>query len=83
MTGPIPHVAGDCPACGHPVLILGEGGYITCSLIDCPDPEAVTKLLELPSGVLMALLNGGNENATDDRAGGLRAAAHRLFRRGR
>jgi Family of unknown function (DUF6085) len=42
----IPYVQGRCPACGHEVLILGEGGYVTCSLIDCPDPEAVTKMLE-------------------------------------
>jgi hypothetical protein len=39
-------VQGRCPACGHEVLILGEGGYVTCSLLDCPDPEAATKLLE-------------------------------------
>lgn len=42
----IPYVQGACPACGHEVLILGEGGYVTCSLMDCPDPEAPTKLLE-------------------------------------
>ncbi len=53
---PIPHVAGDCPACGHPVPILGDGGYVTCSLDDCPDPEAVTKILEQPRDVLMALI---------------------------
>jgi len=39
-------VAGDCPACGHPTLFLGEGGYVTCSLLGCPDPEAATRLLE-------------------------------------
>jgi hypothetical protein len=39
-------VQGQCPACGHEVLILGEGGYVTCSLMDCPDPEAATKMLE-------------------------------------
>jgi hypothetical protein len=44
-------VTGDCPACGHPTLFLGAGGYVTCSLIDCPDPEAATKLLE-GSGIM-------------------------------
>jgi hypothetical protein len=29
-----------CVACGHPTLILGNGGYITCSLEGCPDPAA-------------------------------------------
>jgi hypothetical protein len=37
---PIPMVNGlDCPACGHPTLILGEGGYVTCSLEGCPNPD--------------------------------------------
>lgn len=49
----IPYVQGRCPACGHEVLILGEGGYVTCSLIDCPDPEAVTKMLERKDGIVL------------------------------
>lgn len=53
----IPYVAGECPACGRSVLVLGDGGYVTCSLIDCPDPEAVTKILEQPRDVLMALID--------------------------
>lgn len=40
-------VQGRCPACGHEVLILGEGGYVTCSLLECPDPEAAHKLLTI------------------------------------
>lgn len=37
---PIPMVNGlDCPACGHPTLILGNGGYVTCSLEGCPNPD--------------------------------------------
>lgn len=40
-----PDVQGYCPmGCGE-TLLLGEGGYVTCSWIECPDPEAVTKLL--------------------------------------
>lgn len=37
---PIPMINGlDCPACGHPTLILGNGGYVTCSLEGCPNPD--------------------------------------------
>lgn len=37
---PLPTINGlDCPACGHPTLFLGEGGYITCGLEDCPNPD--------------------------------------------
>jgi len=38
-------VAGFCPACGHGVLTLGAGGHVTCTLIDCPKPEAADNLL--------------------------------------
>lgn len=38
-------VAGFCPACGHGVLMLGSGGHVTCTLMDCPKPEAADELL--------------------------------------
>lgn len=38
-------VAGFCPACGHGVLMLGSGGHVTCTLIDCPNPSAADQLL--------------------------------------
>ncbi|MCY0928343.1 DUF6085 family protein [Streptomyces sp. H27-H1] len=41
-----PEVQGRCPACGGASLFLGDGGYVTCSRIDCPDPEAATRILE-------------------------------------
>lgn len=38
-------VAGFCPmGCGR-TLFLGEGGHVTCSVIECPNPTAVTDLL--------------------------------------
>lgn len=38
-------VAGRCPmGCGE-TLFLGDGGYITCSFIRCPRPDAVADLL--------------------------------------
>jgi hypothetical protein len=40
-----PQVAGQCPACGKATLFMGEGGYLTCSLIDCPMPDAASRLL--------------------------------------
>ncbi len=41
-----PIVAGKCPACGYGPLFLGAGGYVTCSWIKCPEPDAATNLLE-------------------------------------
>lgn len=35
----LPHVAGRCPAC-HGGLFLADGGHVTCSRLDCPDPCA-------------------------------------------
>ncbi|MFL6138820.1 MAG: DUF6085 family protein [Frankiaceae bacterium] len=40
-----PTVAGHCPmGCGA-TLFLGSGGYVTCSYIGCPEPDAVATLL--------------------------------------
>lgn len=41
----LPQVQGRCPACGTAGLFLGDGGYITCSLIDCPQPDAATEVI--------------------------------------
>jgi hypothetical protein len=41
----MPDVHGRCPACGGSSLFLGEGGHVTCSRIDCPDPSAGDGLL--------------------------------------
>jgi hypothetical protein len=35
---PFPRLADRCPACGGTTLFVGSGGWITCSLIGCPDP---------------------------------------------
>lgn len=41
-----PDVQGRCPmGCGE-TLFLGEGGFITCSLDQCPRPDAASLLLE-------------------------------------
>ncbi len=39
-------VQGQCPACRGNSLFLAEGGYVTCSRIDCPNPDAVSTLLD-------------------------------------
>jgi hypothetical protein len=43
---PNPVVRGYCPACRGESLFLGNGGYVTCSRLDCPDPDAATRILE-------------------------------------
>lgn len=42
-----PHVdvQGRCPACGKTSLFLGDGGYVTCSRLECPEPDAASTLL--------------------------------------
>ena len=39
-------VQGICPACGSKSLFLGDGGYVTCSWVECKQPDAATELLE-------------------------------------
>ncbi|HEX5565875.1 MAG TPA: DUF6085 family protein, partial [Streptomyces sp.] len=56
-------VQGRCPACGGASLFLGEGGHVTCSRIDCPDPSAVDDLLHGGEAALTQLL-GGNRLAS-------------------
>ena len=41
----LPLVQGRCPACGTKGLFLGDGGYITCSLRECPQPDAATEVI--------------------------------------
>lgn len=41
----MPDVQGRCPSCGAASLFLGEGGHVTCSRIDCPNPCAADELL--------------------------------------
>jgi Family of unknown function (DUF6085) len=39
-------VKGKCPrGCGE-TLFVAEGGFVTCSWKDCPQPDAAHKLLE-------------------------------------
>lgn len=38
-------IKGRCPmGCGE-TLFVGQGGYVTCSYIHCPDPAAASRLL--------------------------------------
>lgn len=56
---PIPMINGlDCPACGHPCLMLGDGGYVTCAYIDCPNPDFAEALLQYMDRVRIDELNG-------------------------
>ncbi len=39
-------VKGRCPACGRTgYLFVGSGGYVTCSIVECPDPGLAADLL--------------------------------------
>lgn len=40
-----PAVQGRCPACSRSTLILGAGGHVTCSHLDCPAPTAADEVL--------------------------------------
>lgn len=42
----LPLVKGRCPACGHASLFLGSGGYVTCSIAECREPDAASTMLE-------------------------------------
>lgn len=48
-------VHGVCPSCGTALLFLGDGGHITCSLHNCPDPTAADRLLFHSRQVVHAL----------------------------
>lgn len=38
-------VVGYCPmGCGQ-TLFVGEGGHVTCSFVECPEPAAVDEIL--------------------------------------
>lgn len=38
-------VQGRCPACHRNTLFLGNGGHVTCSRLECPNPCAADELL--------------------------------------
>lgn len=51
MTACTPWIVGDCPACRRPGgLFVGDGGFVTCSQDDCPDPGAVSDMLRRTAG---------------------------------
>jgi hypothetical protein len=44
-SGTMQKVQGICPmGCGE-TLFLGDGGYVTCSWMECPDPAAPSEML--------------------------------------
>jgi len=46
FTGGFEHVKGYCPmGCGE-TLFLAFDGYVTCSYVSCPKPDAVSTILE-------------------------------------
>lgn len=59
-----PRVRGRCPECFGSSLFLGEGGYVTCSRLECTDPTRADSLL--------------NQGAFSAGESALRAAAQEL-----
>ena len=56
---PIPIINGIfCPACGHSALMLGDGGYITCCIEDCPNPDYADAIATHDQQLLEAILEG-------------------------
>jgi hypothetical protein len=46
MADRFPRVVGYCPmGCGE-TLMLADGGHVTCTYLECPDPCAVDTLLD-------------------------------------
>jgi hypothetical protein len=39
-------IRGYCPACGGTSLFIAAGGHITCSRIDCTEPDAADRILD-------------------------------------
>ncbi|WP_432008742.1 hypothetical protein [Streptomyces bacillaris] len=54
----MPDVQGRCPACGAASLFLGEGGHVTCSRIECPNPCAADDMLHGGEEALVQALGG-------------------------
>ena len=55
-------VAGYCPACNsNGTMFVGSGGYITCSLIKCPNPTLMSELLEKRGRLAAAVVGAGTE----------------------
>ncbi|MGW6790010.1 DUF6085 family protein [Streptomyces chartreusis] len=38
-------VQGHCPACGHQSLFVADEGHLTCSWVECPQPDAAHTIL--------------------------------------
>jgi len=36
-----------CPSCNGSFIFIGEGGYLTCSYVDCPEPDVAKKVNQL------------------------------------
>ena len=69
MTDRMRTVQGHCPACRGASRFLGDGGHVTCSRIDCPDPSAADDLLHgNPSAVVPWRLTEAQKPAPDTTA---------------
>lgn len=44
---PFPRVSGFCPTCRRESLFLASGGHVTCSRLECREPESADNLLHV------------------------------------
>jgi len=53
-------ITGYCPSCGGDSLFLADGGHITCSRLDCREPDAADRILgDRETQHIYQLLDGG------------------------
>ena len=63
-SGHMPFVQGTCPGCRmQGTLFLGSGGYVTCSSLSCPEPEAATNALDGAVSRVAALCDAAEREA--------------------
>lgn len=55
----------DCPACGHPTLMLMSGNYITCCMADCPNPDYTDALAKQQQAELLRARKEATEANND------------------
>jgi hypothetical protein len=49
------NIVDRCPSCGSKTLFIGDGGYLTCSLIGCPEPSVGKAIAQLRTALLATM----------------------------
>ena len=43
-----------CPSCHGGFIFIGSGGYLTCSYVDCPEPDVAKKVEQIEASLTSA-----------------------------